>query len=307
MSIADQINDNLKKNTVVEYSEIQAELAKLQEQYGCVVPDASTKDGYDFSKSAANACRDIRLNLEDVRKEKKQPYLDMSRLIDSQAKEIKSAIESIETPHREAFQEIDRKKKELLESRKQTIYELNHSFDMWNGKTESEIKDQIEFVEDMDMSKESFGRLLEDAVAAQQTAINQLYRAHAEAVNRRVADEQAEADRKELELLRKEAAERAEQDRIKEAKELSKAACEAIETKPKTLIQEAINAEKLNPVDDEFGGIDVQSVMSRLIYALTKNAARNDFSDFLDEWGISEDEYSAVKDLWRSQGIKPYC
>jgi hypothetical protein len=51
----------------------------------------------------------------------------------------------------------------------------------------------------------------------------------------------------------------------------------------------------------------VRRNMQKLIYFLTKNAARYSYIDFLsDECGITEEEYQAIKEEWKLQGIEPY-
>jgi len=224
IDIVGEINKNLAVGTVTEYSHIAAELEKLRSDFGAVVPDCSTRDGYEFSKNAALTCREIRTNLESVRKEKKQPYLDYSRLIDSQAKEIKESLEAIENPHKYAYQAVDTRKKEELEARKQLIADMNN-IRMWaSDKSENEISEKIEEISNLDVSKEAFGRLLDDAIAAQATAIEALYACHASAVNARIEAERLEQDRIELEALRAEKAARdkAEQDRIAEQQQIER-------------------------------------------------------------------------------------
>ncbi len=202
VNLVNEINKNLKAGEVVEYSEINSKLSELESNYGSVVPDMTTKEGYEFSKDAAKVCRDARTNLESIRKEKKQPYLDYGRLIDSQAKEIESKLKAIEAPHSEAYKAYDAKKKQILEERKNTIFELNN-VDRWGAdKSETEIQIKMDEVGSMDISKQSFGRLEQDALNAQQVAMDKLNTCFAQAVDRRVAAEQAEADRLELEALR---------------------------------------------------------------------------------------------------------
>lgn len=51
----------------------------------------------------------------------------------------------------------------------------------------------------------------------------------------------------------------------------------------------------------------LQKKMQTLIYALTKHAARNSYSDFLEDWGISEEDYAEIKKIWEEKlGVKPY-
>ncbi|MFT2166387.1 hypothetical protein NFJ16_12830 [Citrobacter freundii] len=44
---------------------------------------------------------------------------------------------------------------------------------------------------------------------------------------------------------------------------------------------------------------------SNLMYALTKEAARNSFCEFLEEWGV--EDYDEIKSFLAKNGIKTYC
>ncbi|ENL6904459.1 hypothetical protein AB5R89_002355 [Enterobacter ludwigii] len=51
--------------------------------------------------------------------------------------------------------------------------------------------------------------------------------------------------------------------------------------------------------------VEFPSGFSNLIYALTKEAARNSFLDFLEEWGI--EDYDEIKAFLAKNGVKTYC
>lgn len=44
---------------------------------------------------------------------------------------------------------------------------------------------------------------------------------------------------------------------------------------------------------------------NKLMYALTKHAARNSFREFLEEWEI--EDYDEIKAFLAKNGIKTYC
>lgn len=48
---------------------------------------------------------------------------------------------------------------------------------------------------------------------------------------------------------------------------------------------------------------DLTKKMNTLMYFLTKEAARSSFSEFLEEIGVSEYEYEAIKNEWAKIGI----
>lgn len=51
--------------------------------------------------------------------------------------------------------------------------------------------------------------------------------------------------------------------------------------------------------------IEFPAGFSKLMYALTKEVARNSFSEFLDEWGV--EDYDEIKEFLDKNGIKTYC
>ncbi|WP_165572530.1 hypothetical protein [Pectobacterium brasiliense] len=53
--------------------------------------------------------------------------------------------------------------------------------------------------------------------------------------------------------------------------------------------------------------IEFPKGFSTLMYALTKNAARNSFVEFLDEWGIKKEEYEEISKFLAENNIKTYC
>lgn len=52
---------------------------------------------------------------------------------------------------------------------------------------------------------------------------------------------------------------------------------------------------------------ELQAKMQSLMYALTKNAARSSYRDFLEYLEISDDEYERIKSVWKDKlGVEPY-
>jgi hypothetical protein len=52
---------------------------------------------------------------------------------------------------------------------------------------------------------------------------------------------------------------------------------------------------------------ELQKKMQTLMYHLTKNAARYNYAEFLDDCEISVEDYIRIKAIWREQlGITPY-
>lgn len=88
-----------KAPVVAIYSATEAEIGRRIEQYGKVVPDCSTKEGLAFAKEARAAFREPRILIEEIRSEKKKPFLEIGRLIDSEAKRITALV----APHEKTW------------------------------------------------------------------------------------------------------------------------------------------------------------------------------------------------------------
>jgi len=47
--------------------------------------------------------------------------------------------------------------------------------------------------------------------------------------------------------------------------------------------------------------LDINKKMQRLLYQLTKDAARNSFSEYLELLGITKDEYEQIKNILKEK------
>jgi putative phage-type endonuclease len=135
-------------------------------------------------------------------------------------------------------------------------------------------------------------------------------------IKARIAEhEQAEAERKrqEQERIEREAKEKAEREAKAKLEAEEKRIRDEERAKVEAEQQAEIKTAKSEPViinsKDTF--IDGETVttteqataqqvsthdkLNNLMYALTKHAARNSFIDFLEEWGLSEEDYAEVK------------
>jgi chemotaxis protein histidine kinase CheA len=116
------MNDKTKI-VIAEYDDIKVGLEEVK-SVANFIPDVSTDEGYDKSKRVSLDVGKLITRLDQSRKDKKAYYLEGGRAVDSQAKEIKEALEALQLPHKEAYKQLDnalkdreRQRKELLESR----------------------------------------------------------------------------------------------------------------------------------------------------------------------------------------------
>lgn len=87
-----------QKFEIAEYSATAVALAALRGKYAGVVFDVTKPDEMKAAKAARRELTTLRVNLEAKRKELKEPALRRSQLIDSEARQIRTAIEELEDP-----------------------------------------------------------------------------------------------------------------------------------------------------------------------------------------------------------------
>jgi len=83
---------------IVEYSKTEAALAGLAQKYKGVLYDCTTSEGLAAAKAGRKELKDLRVSLEKVRVQIKEPALRRTQLIDSEARRITHALEELEDP-----------------------------------------------------------------------------------------------------------------------------------------------------------------------------------------------------------------
>lgn len=188
------------------FKKTDAALAVLHERYS-VVPDVETKEGYKEAKSALKELVSYRTGLEKERKRIKQPYIDAGKLIDSEAKRITAELVELETPIKEAKQEVDerekRQKEERLNKYRDRIQAILNNVDLARNASSDEIADLIEGVESI--SCDDFYELKSEAIEARSKTLDQLgdmYSQKLEYERNAAEREKLEKERKEIEAKR---------------------------------------------------------------------------------------------------------
>jgi len=103
-------------NQITEYSQTAAAIGELRQRYENVVFPVTTPVGMKDALAARKELRDLRIGLEKLRKEIKEPALKRCQLIDSEAKEITSHLTALEDPiDAQIKEEEQRKEKEKAE------------------------------------------------------------------------------------------------------------------------------------------------------------------------------------------------
>lgn len=183
--------------SIAVFNKTEAGLSDLKKRFG-VVPDATTKEGYEFIKKAVSELTKTRTAVEKERKRWKAPFLDAGRIIDSEAKRIISAIEEIEFPLKQAKksedEKISRQKQERLDKLNEKITWMTDCVNGAIGKTSNEIKQIKDDVEAVD-TLNGFYELTDKANMTRAKVLDQLGRMY----QQQISFEESERKRLEME------------------------------------------------------------------------------------------------------------
>ena len=260
---------------IAEYSPTAAALAELRQKYENAVFDTGTKAGMDKAVAARRELREIRVNLEKLRKELKAPALERSRLIDAEAKTITEQLVALEGPidaqikaeeERKAAEKAERERieRERVEALHRRVAAIRALTVTCVGNSSAEIHMQITRLQQTEID-DSYAELRAEASAAKAETLAKMesmytatIAAEAEAerlrverekleAERKAQEEQAARDRAELEKLRaeqeaRERAARAEQEKQQEA-ERQRLAAERAEQERLQAIEDAKRAQ----------------------------------------------------------------
>lgn len=224
---------------IAEYSATESALAELRTKYAAAVFDTSTTAGMTAAKEARAELRGYRVALEKKRVEIKAPALERSRLIDTEAKRITAALESLEDPIDAAIKKEEQRKEREKAAREQAerdrVAALHARFEEIKGRpllamgqdadtiqaliVEAEAVDPSTFPDDMTAA----AKFTKDIAIAQLKAALDERRAY-DAEQVRLVAERAELDK-----LRREADERRAEDERRAQSERDRLAAERAE------------------------------------------------------------------------------
>lgn len=241
-----------------KYNVADLAIAEMDKEFSkLTISDLKDTAGYKKVSSAIAIVRSKRIEVEKVRKELKADSLNYGRIVDSEAKRIQALIEPIESKLQTEKDRIDnekenirlekeRKIQELIDSRKQRLFEIGMIFD---------ISGNLYYGEDCKMTISELQTLTQGVFIEYCKVVELRVKADQEAK----AIEEAEQEKKRLELiaeserlekLRQEQAEaqakiveqnriiQAEKDRLQREKEMA-------DYKVKTEADAKANAERL--------------------------------------------------------------
>lgn len=243
------------KTQIAEYSPTAAALAELRQKYEKAVYDTSTVVGMAKAVAARRELREVRVNLEKLRKELKAPALERSRLIDAEAKALTTQIEAMEDPidaqikaeeQRKADEKAERERveREKLAALQARVADIRATAVKCVGETSNDIAGHIILLTQLEID-DTFGVLQGDAHTAKAETISTLRDMHTAALAQEREAERLRIEREELEAQRKAQEEQAARDRADLARLRAEQEARERQAAEKARIErEAIEAER---------------------------------------------------------------
>jgi hypothetical protein len=264
----------MSEANIIVFDEYESRIDTIKE-YADFIPDVTTDEGYEKSKRVSLDAGKLLTAIEKDRKSEKAFYLNGGKQVDSQAKSLVERIELVQLPHKNAYKELDKLKKEREETRKSLLRDrIEHIQGIAESvslSTSTEIKKAIELLENEDCSGfEEYSELAIESKKVSLESLNALFEKNYKEENdaielAKLKKEQAEREQKEREdRIAAEAKQEAEAEAAKaikakeEAKQSEELAIKRSEEAAKALIesekaakQAAIEAEKAAKVRAE--------------------------------------------------------
>jgi len=246
-----------------------------------VTYDVTTKEGMVTAKEQRKLFKDIRIGVDNARKEQKAPIIEIGRLLDSRSKEIVEEAAAIEELHdakikaEEARIEEEKAarireeelRKAAIRNAITEIMEAPSKAISMNAAQTLELLDKVKATE---INRETFGDQDIEAENAKYKAVETLTQLHTSKVAQEAA-ELAEQERK-----AREGAERAEQARIDGIKAriaaIEKAASNAAMADTSAEIQALINTVEATVIDASFAEFqnEAEGVKVRVLKAMKR-------------------------------------
>lgn len=215
---------------IAAYNPIRAGIQAMREKYGKTVFSVATTKDMDATKAARAEVREVRYNVEKIRKTLKAPALAYSKRIDDEAKEYTEAILMIEAPIDELIKAEEHRKAEEKAERERIEAERRKAIDerIWGigqfaisagGLSSDKVAALLETLRAEEITLDDFGDRAGEAEIAKQQTLVRLQEMHTAAVTQEAEAKRLAAEREKLDQQRREQEEREAQARAKAAAE----------------------------------------------------------------------------------------
>jgi hypothetical protein len=229
---------------IQEYSQTEAALTTLRDQYGDATYEVATTEGMDAAKAARKEVRGYRTGLENMRKQIKAPALATCKLIDSEAARITTELRKIEGPIDDQIKvheaELERKRQEKIaaetkhvediQARIKSIRDVVQSVTYMGNPTSKAVQIKINDIEGIKI--EGFEEFSDVAASTKSESLTKLREIFAAAIQREAEDERLAKEREKLatQKTEQEGRESEQRKRDKEAQNKIDAAAEKLAT-----------------------------------------------------------------------------
>lgn len=218
---------------IAAYNPVRAGIAAMAEKYGKTVFSVATTKDMEAAKAARAEVREVRYNVEKIRKALKAPALAYSKRIDDEAREYTEAILAIEAPIDELIKAEEKRKaeekaeRERLEAERQaqvqsSIDAIKDAVVAHAGCSSHQLAAAIGACESVEITLDRFGDRAGEAEIAKRQTLAKLQEMHVAAVAQEAEQKRLADERAELERLRAEQEAREAEARAKAAEEESK-------------------------------------------------------------------------------------
>ncbi|KJZ10425.1 hypothetical protein TW86_14090 [Halomonas sp. S2151] len=188
---------------LIELNDVEKQLAELRAKHG-TVPDYSTKEGYARGKASIKELTSYRTGTDKARLAITKPHREFIDQVNQYAKGLIAEIETLESPHRDAKQEVDeaekRKKEErIAKLRARLDKEVTAFLDTAVGLDSAGLAELIDAAESIET--ENYFDVTKEAEDEKARVLRELRDQHSRAQEReRLATERAEIERQKAEL-----------------------------------------------------------------------------------------------------------
>jgi hypothetical protein len=183
---------------------LESQVSEIEEKHKGVIPDASTREGYETCKAIRKEVMPTKTALEKARVTLKDPITKAGKFVDQSFNPLIERALAVYKPFVDAYQAVDKEKQrsedERLAKVTDGLYYISNIGMSCIGKSSIVIAATIEEFEDCEIDSKVFRDKTDEATEAFQKSMTIMSGMHAQAVR------QEEMDAKEAEMLAQQAA-----------------------------------------------------------------------------------------------------
>jgi hypothetical protein len=187
---------------------LESQVSEIEEKHKGVIPDASTREGYETCKAIRKEVMPTKTALEKARVTLKDPITKAGKFVDQSFNPLIERALAVYKPFVDAYQAVDKEKQRLEDERLAKVtdglYYISNIGMSCIGKSSIVVAATIEEFEDYEIDSKVFRDKTDEATEAFQKSMTIMSGMHAQAVR------QEEMDAKEAEMLAQQAARESE-------------------------------------------------------------------------------------------------